>query len=74
MDEIDVEDSARLALDAAMTLEARTFKRCFGPLLCEGLESALLKGLVNHIVTGVEQRQAIFDVVCADALIDELNV
>ena len=71
---VDVEDSASLAFDAAMTLEARAFKWRFGPLLRVSSEAALLQRLIDHVVTCVEQCQAVLDVVRADASIDELNV
>ena len=74
MHKVDVEDSAGLGFDAAMTLEARAFEWRFGPLLRERSEAPLLQRLIDHIVTGVEQCQAVFDVVRADAPIDELNV
>lgn len=74
MHKVDVEDSAGLGFDAAMTLEARAFERRFRPLLRESSKAALLQRLIDHIVTCIEERQAVFDVVRADASIDELNV
>lgn len=72
--EIDVEHPAGLFFDSAVAFETSAFKRSLRPPSREWLHSFFRQRLIDQVVTCVEKREAVFDIVSADASIDQLDI